>query len=170
MKFPPWSAGQRITSARLLDAQPDWVMKPGDESSTTSVLQADDDLTLPVVAGAYTFTAQLFIGAGDSAADIKAGFGFPAGSVCHFGSTGAHTGALTSGTSGVSEHFAIRNASASSVLGFAVSSGAPTWARLEGVLISAGTGALTLWWAQNVPSATATKILAGSWLELRRRS
>ncbi|MFE7559673.1 hypothetical protein [Kitasatospora sp. NPDC057500] len=171
--YPPWAAGQRITGEALRAGLPDWIDKPIDEPRTsTSTLQADLHLTLPVAAGArYTFTAQLFIGAADSAADIKAGFAFPAGSTCHFGGTGAHTGALTSGTSGVDEHFAIRDAvSASSVLGFGVSSGAPTWARLEGVLTAAAAGSLTLWWAQNVPAGTATKLLAGSWLELRRRA
>ncbi|MER5355710.1 hypothetical protein ABT093_35975 [Kitasatospora sp. NPDC002551] len=174
--FPPWAAGQRITGAALRAGLPDWTSKPIDEPRTsTTTLQADLHLTLPLpAAGVYTFDAQLFIGAGDSAADLKLALNFPAASTCHFGVLGAHPGSLTSGTSGSGEYFAMRNAqpsgAGSTYLSVAVSSGAPTWAHVEGILTTPAAGALTLVWAQVTSSATATKLLAGSHLELRRRA
>ncbi|MGW2543415.1 hypothetical protein ACWC5I_21670 [Kitasatospora sp. NPDC001574] len=174
--YPAWQAGQRITAGRLRSGQPDWTSKPSDEpiaSSTT--LQADDHLTSPVLGGsAYTFVAQLFIGSGSSDADIRVGFDFPAGSVCHFGGTGAHPGALTSGTSGVVDFFPMRAAApgggGDTFLAFGISSAFNTWVRIEGTLVAAADGDLTLMWAQNASDATETRVLAGSSMEVRRRS
>ncbi|MFB7473976.1 hypothetical protein [Kitasatospora sp. NPDC056184] len=174
--YPPWAAGQRITAAGLRAGLPDWVSKSADEIVTSSsTLQLDDHLTLPVEAGAtYTVHSQLFVSAGDSAADIKIGWSFPAGGTLHFGGTGAHTGALTGSTSGDAEFFGIRNAQPNggggTSLAFGISSGLNTWIRLEAILITTAAGALTLMWAQNSPSGTATRVMSGSWLELRRRA
>ncbi|KJS60653.1 hypothetical protein [Streptomyces rubellomurinus] len=170
--YPAWAAGQRITGAGLRASLPEFITKTTDESVTNStVLQADDHLQAAVEAGAtYTFELQLFMGAGDSNGDVKFGWDLPAGSTLHFAGTGAHTVAITTGTNGPVEFFAIRNATAASVLGFGISSGANTWVKLEGIVTVTTAGLLRLMWAQNVATATATRVLAGSWMELRRRA
>lgn len=147
-----------------------FAIKSANESVTSSTtLQDDDHLTVSISAtGTYTFDLTLFVAAGDSAADIKAGFTFPTGT-CHFVGTGPHTGAITSGTSGVGEYFAITSAtSGTSFLGYGISSGATIGIRLRGVLIATATGTLKLQWAQVTSSGTATTVLAGSHMTVNR--
>jgi hypothetical protein len=145
-------------------------IKSANESVTSSTtLQNDDHLSASIGAtGTYTFDVFLLVNSGDSAADLKVGFSFPTGT-CHFGGTGGHIGAYTTGTSGVGEYFAIASAtSGTSFLGYGVSSTAVTWVRLTGTFIATATGTLRVMWAQVASSATATTLLAGSWMRVER--
>lgn len=169
--YPPVSAGQRITSTLLNLMVPDFTVKGTSESVTSSTtLQDDNDLQYTITqAGTYKFESMLFVGAGDSAADIKVAFAFPSGAIS-FWATGPHTAAITSGTSGDTEFFAINGAASGSglFLNYGVSSGATIGIRITGVLVGTSTGSFKFQWAQNSSSATPTTLLAGSWMEIRR--
>lgn len=170
--YPQWAAGQKITAALLVAAQPDFTIKTANESVTSSTtLQDDDHLSYAITAtGTYTFELFLLVNTGDSAADLKTGFTFPTGTMNFFGS-GPHEASLGAGTSGDGEFFARTSAvSGSSSIGWGISSGAPIGVRLWGALAATATGTLRLQWAQLVSSGTATTLLAGSWMSVQRRS
>jgi hypothetical protein len=150
--------------------QTQFAIKAATTSATNNTTQTDDGTLQATIAaaGTYTFDLSLLVGAGDSAADIRIGFSFPTGT-CHFFGEGAHPTGLTSGTNGPGEYFPIVGAtSGTSWIGYAVSSGAPLSIRVSGVLIATATGTLKLQWAQLNTSATATQVLAGSWMRTRR--
>jgi hypothetical protein len=132
-------------------------------SSTT--LQVDDDLVVPVEANAhYHLTLNLSYG-GAAAADLKVLIRTPTGGTFN----GMAIGVVSSGASQQDIQTMAYVANTSEVFG--ILGAGPTWARVEGILITAGTaGNCQIEWAQNASSGTATNLYAGSFLSLRRLS
>lgn len=153
--------------------QTQYVVKTADESVTSSTtLQNDDHLVLPVVAGAvYTFALDLYmIDAGDFTGDFKMSFTCPTGATFDMHGAGAHTTDLTAGTSSNGEWIAkLATASAGANLTFGCGNTSATGARIYGRLVMGGTGGnFQLQWAQNVSDVSGTTLKAGSYMTMTR--
>lgn len=135
------------------------------ESVTSStVIQADDYLFLPVQANAiYTVKLVLSYSAA-AAADLKLLFRVPTGSIF----TGMGT-TLVTGAASQQDIQAMPYGAGSEVWG---GLGAGTqYGMVDGLLRVGGTaGDFAVDWAQNVSNATPTTLNAGSWLKLDRVS
>lgn len=160
-------AGQFV---RASDVEIQWARKTSDESVTSSTtLQNDDTLLLPVRASSvYRFTALVGY-VGNTTGDIKLGFTFPSGATCHWAGKGASSSDDGYGTTGASKHSAVFGEVSGTATSFAGST-SNLAVLIEGILITGTTaGNLTLQWAQNTSNGTATTVKAGSFLELSRR-
>ena len=110
------TAGSLATSAFVNSLAPQGVVKPTDESVTSSTtLQNDNDLLAPLKAGAYAFS--LFVayeGGTQGSSDLKLGFSVPASTTsfragptyidtsgaAHLGNSLTSSGTIAAGTSG----------------------------------------------------------------------
>ncbi|WP_274029442.1 hypothetical protein [Streptomyces sp. MMBL 11-1] len=129
------------------------VRKTADESVTSStVLQNDNHLVLPVVANASYSLFLLCIFSGDTAGDIKFDWAVPAGTVLRW--------ADQTGTSGLASDTDFYSAPGGSTqVAFQI------WAT---VVTSSTAGSIQFRWAQNASSATATIVRTNSTLRLDR--
>lgn len=160
-------AGQYV---RASDVEVQWARKTADESVTSSTtLQNDDTLLLPVRASSvFRFTA-LVAYTGNTTGDIKFAFTFPSGAACYWAGKGPSTADDGYGTVGASKHAASFAESSGTSTSFAGSTSTLA-VLIEGILITGSTpGTLTLQWAQNTSNGTATTVKAGSFLEMTRR-
>lgn len=166
--YPSWQAGQRITAALLNAGLAQSVIKPGDQSVTSSTtLQNDNALVIPssalVLNAQYLFTCNLIYEGGTlGSSDLKISWSVPAGATLRLSlkaqnaSGNPNNNDLIQGANGT-----CGSGGAGNVLA----------ALMAGSLIMGGTaGAVQLQWAQNTSSATATIVHAQSTLSLTRVS
>jgi ABC-type uncharacterized transport system permease subunit len=143
------------------------VIKAATESVTSSTtLQNDDELFTSVLASAtYRFTVGLKYD-GPQLADLKFAFTVPAGATAN-----AWLVFLpTSTTTGTDPQISGGDVTASNAIG-TNGSGTSMFALFEGILVTAGAaGTFQFQWAQSTSNVTATRVLAGSWLDLKRVS
>lgn len=140
------------------------VLKTSTESVTSSTtLQNDDQLFLPVVTNAkYKFEAYLIYD-GSAAADIKVAFTIPAGASITWNALGPQSGV------GSTSLNAITATASGTALGLACNGAQVLGAGPKGYLATAGTaGNLQMQFAQVISNATASRIFLGSWLTLTR--
>lgn len=134
-------------------------------SSTT--LQADDQLFLPVVTNAKYIMDMFLVYSGQDAAtggNLKLQFTGPSGATLDWANFGVNTGGLTQ-YNVVGEAIAAGSPRAVGTNG----AGVKMCARPMGTLTTASTsGNLALLWAQNSSNATGTVIHAGTFLRLYR--
>ncbi|MDT3395428.1 hypothetical protein RKE29_01975 [Streptomyces sp. B1866] len=163
MPYPHWLAGEDIDADGLnaLFAQ---AYKTADESlSSSTTLQNDDQLAVPVAANALYRVDLFLIYSSDVSADFKLDFTTPSGSTMRWTPQGPAPSA--SGTDG-SLVFQVRTGSESAVLG---GTGSGVAAAAAGSLSTGGTaGTLQVRWAQNSSSVTTTTVRLGSLLTLLR--
>ena len=167
--LPTQSAGQTASAAgwaNLVKANEESMMhlivrKPSDEPVTSStVLQNDDHLLLPVAANEIWHFRFVIVYDGATAGDIKIAFTFPTGgdlrlSSVLIGTADTFTFGLWSSTTSPSPAYS------SSAQGTGIYMTLP----LEGVFVNgANAGNLQLQWAQNASSGTATTVKANSTL------
>lgn len=158
--------GQKV---RASDTEVLWARKTTDESLTSSTtLQNDDTLVVPVEAYAvYEFTA-LVAYTGNTTGDIKIGFTFPSGS-CYWAGKGPSEADSGYGAVGASRHSASFGDLTGTATPYAAST-TPLAVLITGVLATdIASGNLQLQWAQNTSNATATVVKAGSFLRAQRR-
>jgi hypothetical protein len=164
--YPAWTSGQRVTAALITAMQPIIVVKAANTSrASTTTLAADPHLVLPVSAGAtYLMDGWLeYDGNFGSPGDFKADWTLPSGGTLRWG---LHSNAAGDTT----QKYATTTASASTVVtagAYGIGSTA-NGARPAGYLTTSAAGNITLRWAQNSSSATATTVYAGSWIRLQR--
>lgn len=164
--YPSIAAGSRITAGLLNSMLPLTVIKPADESVTSSVtLQNDNDLLASVVANAqYDVECMLnYEGGTQGASDLKAGFTVPSGATLKLCPAYVDT----------SGNFHIGNNLTGGTTISAGSNGAgvPRTLTMTGTLVVGSTaGTLQLQWAQNTSSGTPTIVHTGSSLTLTRTS
>lgn len=167
---------QRYTGsawARMQEA-PLFVRKTVTETVTASTtVQNDDQLVLAVAANTtYEFVCQVAYD-GNSTADIKLGFTFPASATMDYYASGYGIGVgaqfslwsfVAGGAAGLG------TVSPSQMQGFSDETATSLTAiRLYGILqVGSTAGNLQLQWAQNTSNAVATRVLAGSYLKLER--
>lgn len=135
--------------------------------TSTTTLTSDPDITFSVVANATYLVEGLILFAADPAADLKIGWTAPTGASfpwCALGQTSTATGGsgsvITDGQDLTSTSFG---------LGAVTDNTKTMTAQVRGYLtISSTAGTFALQWAQIVSSSTATKLLAGTHLTLKR--
>lgn len=134
-------------------------------ATTGTTLQNDDDLFLTVVANAVYRIEGVLKMASPSAADLKLAFTVPAGATFDWSLHG-----IIAAASATTDDFlaGLTAASTQSVGGF----GAGTViGKVDGLLVVGGTaGTIRLQWAQDTANAGGTSMLAGSFLEGRRKA
>ncbi|WP_097982266.1 hypothetical protein [Streptomyces sp. f150] len=151
---PP--SGDTVGVTRTVD-------KPLDEQVLSStVLQDDDHLTIPVsVGGRYSIDAMLAVD-GDPAADLLLTIAAPPGS------TGYWTpGAVTLGVSDGTGSIRLTRYAPGASIGVGITAAGLIVAPL-GTITAGANGVIAVQWAQNVSSATPTILRAGSWLRVTR--
>ncbi len=167
-----FNTGQRLQAALLEQFVPLFIRKGTDESVTSSTsVQADDELTIASIPpGIWEFSGQLWVvGISSAAQDIKIAFAFPTG-IFTFAGIGLHAnwtnadGSRDVNSEGELE--ASTSLAASHAFGTFTGTNVPV--PLAGLLENTASGDLTLHWAQNTSSATATTVKAGSWMMLRK--
>lgn len=163
--YPAIAAGQRITGSLLTSMLPQFVIKPADESITSSTtLQNDDDLFFSVAASAsYALDGYLLTsGATTGTGDLKIDWTVPASTTMKYTSFGVTT------TGPAVQYEATANLS-STARSIGTNGSADMGVNLRAVIITSTTaGTVQLRWAQNTSIATATILRAGSWLRLTR--
>ncbi|WP_098007835.1 collagen-like protein [Streptomyces sp. sk226] len=139
------------------------VDKAADESVTSStVLQDDDHLTLPVTAGGrYAIDACLVV-SGDPAGDLLLTLSAPPGSTGHWAPAG-----ITLGVSDGTGSLRLTRYDPGVAIGVGITAAGLIVTPL-GTITAGASGAITVQWAQNAAMATATVLRAGSWLRLTR--
>lgn len=143
-----------------------WARKTANQSVTSSItLQNDSELVVPVEANALYKVDCLLLYDGPAAADLKFLFRTPTG-----GSMTAMANALVSTGSSQQDSQNLPITGNSSEAAGTFGSGTQMLTML-GVLTTVGTsGNFQLEWSQNTSNASATRVLANSFISLRRMS
>lgn len=164
-QFPTWAAGQRVTAGRLQQMQ--WIdavkgAATGRASNTT--VAADPDLVLSLGTGTYEFEGFLnYTGGVLGSSDLKLAMVYSGTSsygvwavngVTTGGTTQAQMGGNGLGTAGTI------------IVG--TNGGAFLSVDIKGLLITTGSGTLSVYWSQNTSSATATTLRQGCWTRARQ--
>ncbi|MGY6019602.1 hypothetical protein [Streptomyces spinosirectus] len=152
--------------------QVQYIAKTADETvNSSTTLQNDDHLVLPVVANAvYVFALDLYMTEStDFVGDFKMSFTCPTGATFDMHGSGAHITDLGSGTSSNGEWIGkLATSSAAASLSFGVGTGL-TSVRVYGRLVMSSTaGNFQMQWAQNASDATGTTLKAGSYMTMTR--
>lgn len=152
----------------------DWMVnvtfarKTGTQSIPSSTaLQNDSQLVVPVKANAIYQMDALLLYDGDAAGDLQMGWSAPSGATLDYSAMGLHV--LAGGYN--DDQTACFNLSASAPSLGAIGAGTTCAGRLFGLLVMGGTGGnLQFRWAQRTAHATPTRVFANSFLSLRRLS
>ena len=152
--------------------QTQYIAKTADETiNSSTTLQNDDHLVLPVVANAvYRFELDLYMTEStDFVGDFKMSFTCPTGATFDMHGSGAHITDLSAGTSSNGEWIGkLATSSAGASLSFGVGTGL-TGVRVYGRLVMSSTaGNFQMQWAQNASDATGTTLKAGSFMTMTR--
>lgn len=152
--------------------QTQYIAKTADETiNSSTTLQNDDHLVLPVVANAvYKFELDLYmIESTDFVGDFKMSFTCPTGATFDMHGSGAHITDLSAGTSSNGEWIGkLATSSAAASLSFGVGTSL-TGVRVHGRLVMSSTaGNFQMQWAQNASDATGTTLKAGSIMTMTR--
>ena len=158
------NAGSRILASVMQGAIPNAVIKPTDQSVTSSAtLVNDNDLLAAVAANAtYLFFSYLDY-EGAAAGDLKISWVVPASATLRWAQIGQNSSSTaTVASTGVETTSYTFGSDAAATLNALV---------MHGSLVTAGTsGNLQLQWAQGTSSGTATKVHAQSFVALWRIS
>ena len=159
------SSGRRLTAAMLRAAIGDPARKTANESVTSStVLQADDQLFLSVTINATYLFDSFIIADGAAAGGLKMQFTGPSGAVFNWGAFGVNFGGALNDYDVVMQTLAAGAPRAVGLNGATAMCCQP-----KGVLTTAGnSGTFQFNWAQNTSSVTATRVLALSYIRLIR--
>lgn len=142
------------------------VVKPSNESiASSTTLQNDDHLALPMSASTIYFIQGMFIISGAEAADMKFQWAVPSGAVFNWVSdtlgstiTGSATGQISRTSQGNTSQPA-----------FGLVASTQTVVPFKGLIVVGSTGGvLRAMWSQNSSSGTATVMNAGSYMMARR--
>lgn len=170
--YPQFTAGQRLTAALLTAMQTQEILKVAGEPVTSSTaLQADDELVVPVLANAtYEIEFCLRV-SGLTAAGFKTDWDLPAGASGNRLVSGPGAAAATDSdgdvdvmrwtvhaSSTVAEYTNPRNSASSHTW-------IKEWARLA---VGGTAGNVTIRWAQLVSTGTATTVQPDSYVRYRR--
>ena len=162
-QYPSILAGMDITAALLLGLAPLFADKTADTSRTsTTALTADPDLSIAIPsAGTYFLNGYLnYEGGTGGSSDINVQFSSVGTLRYHMPYQGAGGSANVGNTNVGGTQVAMRTQGAGVLCG----------TQIAGSVITGSSGTITLNWAQNTSSGTATILHAGSWIELQRRA
>lgn len=168
MTYPVPAIGTRLTADFLASMLEITARKAGSTSrASTVVLAADPDLVLPVEANAiYTLQCGFWFTAltGASSGGISVTLTGPVGASGDFAISGKDT-TVAVGNNNDQQFYAALASNFN--LGSIVTN--PNGTIMNGTFATAGTsGSLTFTWAQRTSSATATVLLSGSFMQIKR--
>lgn len=163
--IPTWSSGQVLNASDVNSwLVPLLVVKPGDTSrSSTTTLTADPDLTFAVAASAtYQWECYLdYEGGVQGNSDLKLQWSVPASATMRFGSQYVSSAGAT--------RVFDTSTQASTVTPGSNGAGVLQGIHMQGSVVTSSTaGSVTLTWAQNTSSGTATIVHAQSFLMAQR--
>ena len=165
MSFPQIVAGMAVTSALLQSMLPLTAVKSADTArSLTTTLTADPALTVTVVPNAtyQMYVSLLYKGNTTNAGDLKFGF------------TQLTGASLAGGFLGITNPlglYIVPVTATSTLVSYSNGTSNPLWCQVSATLVTtSGGGTFALLWAQNTSNATATTLMAGSSMSLRRTS
>ncbi|MFJ3834436.1 hypothetical protein ACIPY6_02845 [Streptomyces sp. NPDC090054] len=171
MPYPVIQAGQRITAGLLTSMQPSPIVKPADESRTSTTTNTNDlHLLVPVAANATYLATGLLLYSARTDTDIRIGWTGPSGAVfdwiIHAQSQDGTGGVASAGI--VVDRQSIAGGGFP-LGGFAAENTTIMTGTLSGRLVTSATaGNLQLNWAQRISNATSSIMRAGSWILLER--
>jgi hypothetical protein len=141
------------------------IVKPSDESVTSSItLQNDDHLVLPVSANTKYFVQGMLIYTGATAGDMGFKWSVPTGSTFDWCSD-----ALGSAATSLTDQISHTAQASSNQPSFGAIDASTAVAPIKGLLIVGSSGGnLRATWAQGTSSGTATTMKAGSYVMARR--
>jgi hypothetical protein len=162
-QYPPINAGTTPTIAVLQAMLPQNGLKSsGTPRTSTTTMTADPDLSVPVAANAkYDVEMTLvYNGAATGSGDLKFQLAGPSGATFAGMFTGIANPLAT----------AVNSVTLSTTqVSYGNGTGNPLPCKVSGTLFTSATpGSLTLNWAQNTSSGTATTLMTGSKLSARR--
>lgn len=163
-QYPVYFAGQRLTAALLSAGLPLMAKKTVDEGLNTNItVQPDDELFVPVVAGAsYHAEAWVFYSAASNTPDIRINWTYPAGAT--FVRTDWGAPPASTSTNDVVEMSTATTADVGRAAGTTQRS-----IYMQGDLVVSSTaGNFRLVWAQVTSDAGTVSVKAGSFLKLTR--
>lgn len=168
-QYPPFLPGQRLTSGLLASGQTALALKSaGQDVTNSTTFQNDAELAYPLLAGGvYRIRFVIFSLSANATPDLKTAWAVPSGS------SGLK---MCQGPTDTAAAFTSRTNTAARMSGHgfttSVTYQVDTTAvaiEEEGILTMGSTaGSVTLQWAQNTASTTATSVLAGSYLTVER--
>jgi len=165
-KYPSIAVGTRVTADLLNSMLPDWIIKQANTARASTTTFADDpDMTVALAANSmYSVEMQINMIA-DTTADIKTLWTVPTGASGSKFVLGPGTG--NDGSDSSTTRFG------GSGFGTAIVYGARTggfsFAVMERAIVTTtNAGNLTLQWAQNVSSATASQVLINSYIRVEQ--
>lgn len=162
-----WTAGTRITASTLNKMLPRWAYKTGVTSRTsTTTATADPDLTVTfATADVGDWAIEIFLnatGAALGSGDIKVGLSYTSTM-----GTNVWMGQGTDTTATTNMH-GFGKSIDGTTQSFGVNAGNFSVVTINGAISPTAAGTLSLIWAQNTSSATATNLRQGSWMKLTR--
>lgn len=164
-QFPLIAAGAPLTGNLLRNMIPQQVVKTADETlASTTTVQPDDDLYLPVEANAtYLFSGWLWYTAASTTPDIRINFSVPSGAQMFRSALGQVNGATS--VSGILDTAVLTAVTADGRGAYTT----PLSTVYSGYLITSSTaGTFQLQWAQVANSTDVVTLKAGSWIQLTR--
>lgn len=167
-RYPTFLAGQRLTASLLTSAQSQVVRKTADESRTATTTFADDThLVFAAEASAvYTMWGWIKYFA-DPTPDLKIQMAVPTGCLGEWAWIMPGSGTLASGTAGYSVRTETNDVNVGRA-GYGTSDSQHN-TPISGLFrMSSTAGNISLQWAQNSSSATATILYTDSWLMFQR--
>lgn len=167
MPIKDWTAGEQPSAADLnrYFMQQHHVIKPSDESYSSTTTHNDEHLFAPVQAGTNYWISAFIIYEADSARDIVLRWGAPSGSTLTY-VTDSITSSASSSVDIISRTLQDL-ASGPSAGGVGI--GSPVAAIPKGLLqVGANSGTFRFRWAQASGGSPSTVVKAGSILTLRR--
>lgn len=168
-RYPVLYAGQRLTAPLLSSIIPDriWKVTNEDRASTTT-LAADSDLTTTLEANASYHVLFYIHYAAVSAAGFQTDWTVPSGATAGRSALGA--GSTQVSSDNVPGRFGVHTYSTATEYGDRASATNQMIAIEEAVVFTTSAGTLALRWAQATSNATATRVGAGSYMEIKRLS
>lgn len=162
-----FAAGSGLTAAQLNEIQPLQVIKPADQSVTSSTTLVNDTaLSLPLAVALATYLFKCYLdyeGGTLGSSDLKFEWVVPSGATMRYGKVYVDT----SGTQWCGQGGA---AGGTNAVGTNGAGNLHSVLMTGSLVVSSTTGTLQLEWAQNTSNATATIVHAGSIVSLQRVS
>lgn len=169
--YPVFYSGQRLTALLLTDSLPNYVVKPGTTSRTSTTAQtADPDLAgIALEVGTYEVKVRyIATGVGSaSAGGLATSWGFTGTASAVRGSTGP---GFSSTNSGAAENLRTNGASMGLTTQFYFVATTSTTIFEEGIVTVSVAGDFSVNWAQAASNATSTSLLSGSYVKYKRIS
>lgn len=175
-----WVVGETVTAALMnaeirdqmnaLIADVDYVHKTADESvASSTTLQNDNHLLVSVLANSeYEIIVRIAVN-GAASSDFKMAWTLPAGCTGQRFSSGPAVSSATSTADTTTRASGLTNSFGTEINYGVFSTGQLSFVEEILYVVTSGTaGTVQMRWAQNASSATATTVVAGSYIVVRR--